>query len=231
MAKQIEQYPQGHEYHGAVIDNLQTLLKERMAEQAGQWQGQPWMAEANVKGMQEISDHLARIKSGDLTFAPTPKGHMYEVDINADPQQFLNWDKPLTQQSTAVQPNLTSALELHRNQVIGERLANDAAARSQDRFSWFGPGNPAGVFDPINASGNSLPKLIRQMGPETATQTFQSSGIPGIRYLDQGSRGAGQGTSNYVVFDPKIIDILRKYAIPGLISGGAAAGATSAGGS
>ena len=67
------------------------------------------------------------------------------------------------------------------------------------------------------------------MGPETATQTFQA-GIPGIRYLDQGSRGgAGQGTSNYVVFDPKIIDILRKYAVPGLITGGGAAGVANAG--
>jgi hypothetical protein len=69
------------------------------------------------------------------------------------------------------------------------------------------------------------------LGDKVGAATFlKNQGIPGIRYLDQGSRGgAGQGTSNYVVFDPKIIDILRKYAVPGLISGGAAAGATSAG--
>ena len=39
----------------------------------------------------------------------------------------------------------------------------------------------------------------------------------------------GGQTSNYVVFDPKIIDILRKYAVPGLISGGGAAGIANAG--
>jgi len=35
--------------------------------------------------------------------------------------------------------------------------------------------------------------------PETA-HALKSIGIPGIRYLDGGSRGTGQGTSNYVVF-------------------------------
>jgi len=58
-----------------------------------------------------------------------------------------------------------------------------------------------------------------------AAQALHAAGIPGIRYLDQGSRGAGQGTHNYVVFDPATIDILRKYGIAGLIAGGGAAAA------
>ncbi len=36
--------------------------------------------------------------------------------------------------------------------------------------------------------------------PALASKHLQELGIPGIRYLDQGSRGAGQGTYNYVVF-------------------------------
>jgi hypothetical protein len=41
-----------------------------------------------------------------------------------------------------------------------------------------------------------------------AAQELRKMGIPGIKYLDQGSRAGGQGTNNYVVFDetlPKII--------------------------
>jgi len=34
--------------------------------------------------------------------------------------------------------------------------------------------------------------------------------VPGLKYLDQGSRQTG-GTSNYVVFDDKLIDILNKF--------------------
>lgn len=42
----------------------------------------------------------------------------------------------------------------------------------------------------------------------------------GIKYLDQGSRSAGQGTRNYVVFDDKLIDIVKKYGIAGALSAG-----------
>lgn len=52
---------------------------------------------------------------------------------------------------------------------------------------------------------------------------FRDAGIPGIRYLDHGSRGAGEGSHNYVVFDDATIDILRKYGIAGLMLGGAGA--------
>ena len=45
--------------------------------------------------------------------------------------------------------------------------------------------------------------------------TLREAGIPGIKYLDQGSRGAGTGSSNYVVFNPGIVDILKKYGIAG----------------
>ena len=55
---------------------------------------------------------------------------------------------------------------------------------------------------------------------------LNDQGIPGIKYLDQGSRGSGAGTSNYVVFNDKLIDILRKYGLAGLTAG---AGATAAG--
>lgn len=48
-------------------------------------------------------------------------------------------------------------------------------------------------------------------------------GIPGIQYLDAGSRGAGEGSRNIVAFDPSIIEILRKYGIAGLTAGGAGA--------
>jgi hypothetical protein len=35
-------------------------------------------------------------------------------------------------------------------------------------------------------------------------------GIPGIKYLDQGSRKSGSGTSNYVIFSDKYPNITKK---------------------
>jgi predicted GNAT family acetyltransferase len=43
------------------------------------------------------------------------------------------------------------------------------------------------------------PRLSEGMSPYWS-EDLRKAGIPGIRYLDQGSRGAGEGTSNFVVF-------------------------------
>jgi hypothetical protein len=55
--------------------------------------------------------------------------------------------------------------------------------------------------------------VVRQFGEKR----LQEQGIPGIKYLDQGSRAAGDGSRNYVVFDDKLISILKRYAwVPGM---------------
>lgn len=119
-----------------------------------------------------------RLEDGDFT---TPPGHMYEVRINADPEQFLDWDKPLSQQSEHVSRAASSI--------------NPAVSPSHES-------NYASV---INGSG-----FHRSLG-DNGAQALRDAGIPGIRYLDQGSRTAGEGSWNYVVFNDKIIDIVKKY--------------------
>jgi len=58
-----------------------------------------------------------------------PKGHMYEVNIDADPEDFLDWDAPLSQQSEKVRQAFTN---LHGP----EDLANYADAPGR---KWAGP--------------------------------------------------------------------------------------------
>jgi hypothetical protein len=53
-----------------------------------------------------------------------------------------------------------------------------------------------------------------------ASQALKEAGIPGIRYLDQDSRSAGHGTHNVVVFDPAVMEIIRRYGLAGLMLGG-----------
>ena len=48
--------------------------------------------------------------------------------------------------------------------------------------------------------------------PSGASALLREQGVPGIRYFDGMSRGRGQGTRNYVVFDdqlPKIVGVQR----------------------
>jgi hypothetical protein len=53
--------------------------------------------------------------------------------------------------------------------------------------------------------------LAKQLGSDQAASlALRDAGIPGIKYLDQGSRGAGEGTHNYVLFDPAHVKVLER---------------------
>jgi hypothetical protein len=47
----------------------------------------------------------------------------------------------------------------------------------------------------------------------TASTLLREAGVPGLKYFDGASRSAGKGTRNYVVWDEKRIELLRKYGI------------------
>ncbi len=53
-------------------------------------------------------------------------------------------------------------------------------------------------------------RLESQMGKKKAAEFLQELGIPGVKYLDAGSRGTGTGTRNYVVFDPSGVKVLGR---------------------
>lgn len=118
-------------------------------------------------------------------------GRMYEVSINADPEQFLDWDAPLSQQPEPIR-QLGSA---QKNRPLVD------TDTGRDIYN----------------------KNTQGLSSDTASERLKAAGIPGIKYLDQGSRNAGDGTRNYVVFDDKLIEILKKYGLLGPIATGMAA--------
>jgi hypothetical protein len=134
------------------------------------------------------------------------RGKMYEVNINAHPDQFLDWDKPLSGQGEAVRQALPQ-ISLP-GVPLAQRLEGGRLAPRGDE-----------IYRTIQ---ENMPGMG---GKASATAALREAGIPGIKYLDQGSRTAGQGSSNYVVFDDKLIDILKKYGIPGILGGPGAMGA------
>jgi hypothetical protein len=58
--------------------------------------------------------------------------------------------------------------------------------------------------------------VAKSGSPKSAAEALKSEGITGIRYLDGGSRGAGGGTSNYVVFpgNESLLKILERNGVP-----------------
>jgi hypothetical protein len=161
------------------------------------------------KQMDSVLSGLQKFKDAGLT-QTVDRGHMYEVNIAADPAHFLDWDKPMHEQSPYVQERLSKILGYDVSQAPTSPFTGKPLT---------GPFNPGAAWqNVVNEHG-----LIREGAAVRASQTLQDAGIPGIRYLDAGSRGAGTGTSNHVVFDASTIDILRKYGIAGLLAGGGAA--------
>jgi hypothetical protein len=183
---------------------------------------------ALVDEHQATLDAIERLRGAQVSRIPS--GHMYEVKVNADPERFLHWDKPLSEQSQYVRDALNNLPANVRDNLVGVlRGALD---------------NPGGLASKRFATGEQIYKDLsdahsRMSGDPTLYETpqgkivaasargaadaLQQAGIPGIRYLDQGSRGAGEGSHNYVVFDANTMNIIRRYGLAGLMAAGGAA--------
>jgi hypothetical protein len=113
---------------------------------------------------------------------------------------LLDWDKPLREQSQRVQDTIAGRTDWATPDMPGARIYGGMIERA----------SPTG--------------LSRLNAPPKVSQQLNDMGIPGIRYLDQWSRDAGQGTSNYVIYNDKLIEILRKYGILPPLAAGTAGG-------
>ena len=148
-----------------------------------------------------VPENLAQVIR-EAKAALRPTGRMYEVDIHADPGRMLDLDSPLSKQAPEVRDAAMKAIargaeDMARAQGIsGADVAAGVA----------GSANPISMF-PNAYKGASMSNALRE------------AGIPGVRYFDAASRTPGVGTRNYVVFDDKLIEILRKYGIMAPMAG------------
>lgn len=122
----------------------------------------------------------------------------YTVRLNAEPDEFLDWDKPLSEQSEKIKESLSEYFE-----DVEEINKYDVLSEGKKVKAFFGivGYNPKGygIYEDIDKE------------PETASEKLKSLGIKGIRYLDQGSRGNQQlaGGWNVVNADGEILGYFR----------------------
>jgi hypothetical protein len=152
----------------------------------------------------------------------TSRGKVYETDIHVTPDELLDWDEPLSKQPKAVQKKLDSLPKMSDEYDVGKstdyrwhfytkeddlldtelpsfkteeeamHFLNDPDA--DDYYNWL----TAGQYRPIEKA---------RIGE------LDKAGIKGIKYSDALSRGTEGGTSNYVIFDDRVIDISKKYGV------------------
>ena len=162
--------------------------------------------------------------SEELADAAKNLGTGYELEINVPEQELLDWDAGLFGQSPAVRQALEEAAARvgnpaeHKFFQLGGHRDPDLSA-SWNKHELVGGGK---------RQGQDLWRALASMeGPESASKRLRAAGVPGVRYLDSGSRGTpATGTRNYVMFPgtEDAIRILRKYGwvIPATLAADAA---------
>jgi hypothetical protein len=173
----------------------------------------------SAKSFTRVADEIERLDPQKFSQNP---GRMYEVEINADPDTFLDWDKPLSEQPEAVRrmAGWTPEAEAQYRAAMSSDTDNLMAALEGDaQYSPQKLPRPPGTF-PMDSTGAQFYESSKLVPGDyrdkvAAAEKLKQAGIPGIKYLDAGSRGAGDGTRNYVVFDENLISIVRKYGIAG----------------
>jgi hypothetical protein len=115
------------------------------------------------------------------------EGSLYRTELDVDPDTLLDWDKPLSEQPDNIKSALAPYMDAEGRFMAGGRVID----------------NPTGKQIYYNVVPDANDAAF-------ATAKMQELGMPGIRYLDGDSRKAGEGSSNYVVFDDSKINIKER---------------------
>ena len=140
---------------------------------------------------EEIAQAIARAKE--------IKGNLYRIEVQRDAvDRMLDWDKKMADQP----PGVRQALEQIEDPMFRAWQANGSweHVHGQTLYRHLAGGLTNGAA----AEGKHV----------TASALLKQHGIPGIRYLDDGSRKAGDGTRNMVLFDDSLARIVELNGEP-----------------
>lgn len=161
----------------------------------------------------EIADQeIANIKAlKDAKIESVKQGNLYKVDIPDEyVPKMLDWDKPLSEQSQEIKDALSNIPHRGKDWTFKTTIETlDAAPYLREDVTL----NPTGS-EIYSLLGDAMMVGNKAPGQINASKKLNELGIKGIRYLDEGSRDKKQGTSNFVVFDPKEVKILEKNSKP-----------------
>jgi hypothetical protein len=131
-----------------------------------------------------------------------PRGKLYNVELAPKEEDFLLWDKPITEQSEKVQAALAGlgfkpmSMTDKAFDVLGAVLTPGGA-----RGEWYG----SGIYETIAEKLGS---------PKAASLALLEVGIRGNKYLDGNSRGLNleKPGYNYVIFADDDVAMTAKYS-------------------
>ena len=233
------------------VSNQNRLNPHANAKRLAELAGDPKYAADDVRFVLETNpDHpqkelltktLGYLESGSYTEPLKNTGYLYKGDIPDEIlPKFLDWDKPLSQQSedvrNALKRRIVDVVPQDKFDMGGNARLRDNRDGKVDPTStspWLmetTDGNGTKFFgltqkdvdrmfgskDAKDLTGEQIyARLTQDQGSQQAASSYLDSiGVRGIRYLDQVSRGEGKGTSNFVPFRPEDFKIQEINDIP-----------------
>lgn len=189
-------------YGGDVADSIRALDN-------GLYYSAPEMSKSWVRDIQYAIDALKNKRVGINWEGgdPIPSAYMYNVNLHSPKEKFITGDKWWTEQPPEAR------------QVFDHYL-KDAIWRDSSRLEM--PVRALTGLDEYfelakKLSDNPNSNWASKSGKINATNVLREAGVPGIRYLDEGSRAAGTGTHNIVMFDDAPIEIVERKAEGGMV--------------
>ena len=151
-----------------------------------------------------FSKNLRDYDPSDRLEKAVNNGHMYEVNIDASPDELLDYDVDLIDQSQKVKDGI---LKLGLTDLNGKKYSIQE-------------------LDDLGHRGQTLyEKISGNAGADVASMRLKDVGIKGIKYADAQTRFSPKGrTNNYVIFDDKTVEIARKYGVSMPVAGAILAG-------
>lgn len=178
-----------------VFDPRQQRFLRELAD--ADWLGFDYPSQAISQSLGRQSGFAGYDVPESLHSARGQLGTGYELEIQHPESSLLDWDAPMSRQPKGAIDFLQSR-KFEEQPLTGRDLVRELSYELAGKYLKL-----------------PLKEMDRLAGKE-ASELLMGAGVPGIRYLDQGSRHSGpSGTRNYVMFPgtEDSISILRKYGL------------------
>ena len=177
------------------VDELIADFRARVAESEVEKakSHQPWLVDSQITAQTETLNLLNKIKESSDFKPSTPRGQLYKVDV-PEADVLLDWDAPLSAQPEKVKAALKALPGETKNKILAKDM---------------GGNEPTGQL--IYSRLSEIFGGAGGAGQKDASLELKDVGIEGIRYFDGGSRSAGEGSRNFVIFDDDAVKIAETF--------------------
>jgi len=159
---------------------------------------QEYIEDNNVEAIKSTANEVKKLKKlrGRVTVNSNSDAKTYKVALAPKPDELIDYDLPLKEQPQILEKlqNVTEIITMNERGTSYDNLTGKELLRLLED----------------NKAVSSLGK------PKSVAEQLNNVGISGIKYKANrgiGNRVSSSKTKNYVIFDDRLISILKKYGI------------------